>query len=155
MLVTIDDYTSGLNSSMPDFSDLRERLAVSTEDRIRDILGGRSSTPLPKVNAATLHAYYRHLSSRLVLPCEARYSSEADGMISPVTVKALVDPQTLPPDNRVGLCCMAHRRNKAEILPLVDVEVEPDSPNFQPLEDYWFWLWNFRESRSYRTSKPR
>ena len=54
----------------------------------------------------------------------------------------------MPSDNSAGLCCMAYHRNKAEILPLADVEVGIDSPNFQFLEDYWFWLWNWRESRS-------
>lgn len=141
---------------MVDFQDLYERLTVSTtEDRIRAILGVRRGTALPKVNAATILAYYRYLASCLTLPCEARYSSDADGTISLVTVTALLDPQTMPSDNSAGLCCMAYHRNKAEILPLADVEVGNDSPNFQFLEDYWFWLWNWRESRSYRPSKPR
>ena len=99
--------------------------------------------------------YYRYLASRLTLPCEARYSSDADGTIYPVTVTGLIDPQTMPSDNPVGLCCMVYHRNKAEVMPLVDIEVGYDSPNFQLLEDYWFWLWNWRESRSYRPSKPR
>ncbi len=141
---------------MTDFQDLYERLTVSTtEDRIRAILGVRNGRALPKVNAATMLAYYRFLSSRLTLPCKARYSSDADGTISLVMVSRLVDPQTIPPDHRAGLCCVAHHGSKAEILPLVDVEVEPDSPNFQFLEDYWFWLWNWRDSRSYRSAKPR
>lgn len=141
---------------MTDFQDLYERLTVSTtEDRIRAVLGVRNGTALPKVNAATMLTYYRYLASRLTLPCEARYSSDADGMIYPVTVTGLIDPQTMPPDNPVGLCCMVYHRNKAEVMPLVDIEVGYDSPNFQLLEDYWFWLWNWRESRSYRPSKPR
>lgn len=141
---------------MPNFQDLYERQTVSTtEDRIRAILGVRSGTSLPKVNAATMLTYYRYLASRLMLPCEARYSSDADGTISLVTVTELIDPQTMWSDNLVGLCCRAHRRNNAEILPLVGVEVEHDSPNFQFLEDYWFWLWNWRDSRPYRPSKPR
>ncbi len=126
-----------------------------TEDRIRAILGLQNGASMPKVNAATLLRYYRYLSSRLTLPCEARYSSDADATIYPVTVTGLVDPETMPSDNRAELCCIAYHRNKAEILPLVDIEVGDDSLNFPILEDYWFWLWNLRESRSYRPSKPR
>jgi hypothetical protein len=141
---------------MPDLQDLYKRLTVSTtEDRIRAILGVRNGAALPQVNAATMLTYYRFLSSRLTLPCEARYSSDADGTVSLVTVSGLVDPQTMPSDHRAGLCCVAQHGNKAEILPLVDVEVEPDSPNFQFLEDYWFWLWNGRDSGFCRPSKPR
>ena len=91
----------------------------------------------------------------MTLPCEAQYSSDADGTIYPVTVTGLVDFQTMPSDIWAGLCCMANHRNKAEILPLVDIEVGDDSPDFQILEDYWFWLWNWRESRFHRPSKPR
>lgn len=141
---------------MAGFQDLYERLTVSTtEDRIRAILGVRNGSALPKVNAATMLTYYRYLLSRLILPCGARYSSDADGTISLVTVTGLVDPQMMPSDIRTGLCCMAQHRNQPEILPLVDVEVGHDCPNFQLLEDYWFWLWNWRDSRSYRPTKPR
>ena len=98
--------------------------------------------------------YYHYLARRLTLPCEARYCSD-DGTVYPVTVTDLVDPKSMPSDSRAGLCCMANYRNRIEILPLVDVEVEHDSPNFQMFEDYWFWLWNWRESRRYAHSKPR
>jgi hypothetical protein len=141
---------------MAEFRNLYERLSASTtEDRIRVVLGVPSGMSLPKVNAVSMLTYYRYLSSRLILPSEARYSSDADGTISLVTINSLVDPRTMPSDNRAGLCCTAHHRNKAEILPLVDIEVEPDSPNFQILEDYWFWLWNWRENHPYRPAKPR
>jgi hypothetical protein len=124
------------------------------EDRIRAILGLQNWTSLPTVNAATMLNYYRYLSSRLTLPCEAQYSSD-DGMVYPVTVMGLVDPQMMPSDNQAGLCCMVYHRNKTDILPLVDIEVGHESSNFQILEDYWFWLWNWRESHFYRLSKPR
>jgi len=140
---------------MANFHDPYEQLPMpGPVDRIRAILELPRGASLPRVNAATMLTYYRYLSSRLALPCEARYSSD-DGTVYPVTVTGLVDPQTKPSDPWVGLCCMAYHRNKTEILPLVDIEVEHDSPNFQILEDYWFWLWNWRESRSYARFKSR
>jgi|SRR5208282_2242255 len=151
----MDNYSSGLYSSMVDFHDRSERPAVSrTEDRIRAILGVRSEAPLPKVDTTTMLRYYDYLSNCLTMPCEARYSS-AEGAISLVKITGLVDPETMLADSQTGLCCMAYHRNKPEILPLIDIEVGPDSPNFQFLEDYWFWLWNWRESHAYRPSKPR
>ena len=138
------------------FQDPYEQLPMpGTEDRIRAILGTPKGASLLKVNAATMLTYCRYLSSRLTLPCEARYSSDADGTVYPVTVTHLLDPVMMPSDTQAGLCCIAYYRNKADILPLVDIEVGRASPNFQILEDYWFWLWNLRESRTYRPSKPR
>ena len=141
---------------MADFQDPYEQLpAPGTEDRIRAILGVRRGALLPRVNAATMLRYYRYLASRLTLPCEARYSSDDDDTIYPITVTGLVDPQTMPSDSQAGLCCTVHFMNTADIMPLINIEVENDSPNFQILEDYWFWSWNWSESHSTRPSKPR
>jgi len=142
--------------SVADFHDPYEQLPTpGTEDRIRALLGFQKGTSLPNVNSETMLRYYRYLLNRLTLPFEALYSSDAVSSVSPVTVTGLVDPQTMPSDDRTGLCCIAYHRNRLDFLPLVDIEVEHDSPNFPLLEDYWFWLWNGRESRSYRLSKPR
>ena len=148
-------HESSMALSMADFQDPYEQLPAPGTDRIRAILGLRSGASLPTVNAETMLAYYRYLSSCLTLPCEARYSSDAAGTVYPVTVTGLVDPQTAPSDNRIGLACVAYCRNKLDFLPLLDIEVEHDSPNSQILEDYWFWLWNWRESRSCRPSQRR
>jgi hypothetical protein len=129
---------------MADFQDPYEQLPMpATEDRIRAILALPPRASLPKVDAAMMLTYHRYLSSRLTLPCEARYCAD-DGTVYPVTVISLADPQTIPSADRTGLGCIAHRGNRADILPLVDIEVADDSPNFQVLEDYWFWWWNFR-----------
>jgi hypothetical protein len=125
-----------------------------TEDRVRAILGIAQGSSLPKVSSAALLGYYRYLSSRLVLPCEAQFSVD-DGTVYPVTVLRLADPQTMPSDSRAGLCCVVQLRDTAEIIPLAEIEMGCDSPNFQILEDYWFWFWNWRECRSYPPSKPR
>jgi hypothetical protein len=150
------DAPRSTDSPAVDFQDPYEQLPMpAPEDRVRAILGLCRGASLPKINAATLFRYYRYLSSRLTLPCEARYSSDSDDTVYPVTVIRLVDPQTMRCDNRAGLSCIVYQRNKADALPLVDIEVGHDCPNFQILEDYWFWVWNWRESRSCCPSKPR
>ncbi len=150
-----DSSSADVAARSPDLSMpvLPDRLAMpGTEDRIRAIFGLGRGGALPAVNSATMLTYYRHLLDCLALPCEAVYSSDTGG-IHPVTVTALVDPQATPSDG-AALCCIAVHSNKVESLPLVDIEVEPDNPNFQSFEDYWFWYWNLRESHLYRPSKP-
>jgi hypothetical protein len=29
-------------------------------------------------------------------------------------------------------------------VPLIELEIPGDSPNFQLIEDYWHWFWNWR-----------
>ena len=132
--------------SVADFQDPFDQLPTPGTDRIRAILGLRKGASLPKVNAERMLRYYRYLLPHLTLPCEARFSSDAAGVVYPVAVTGLVDPETTPSDKRTGLCCIVSYRNDVGFLPLVDIEVDADSPNFQLLEDYWFWLWNWRES---------
>jgi hypothetical protein len=126
------------------------------EDRIRAVLGLQNGHALPHVNQSTLLRYYQYLSSRLTLPFEAQFSAETEPVVYPVTVIGLVDPRKSPNDPLVGVSCVAHVRNKASVLPLVDIEVAPDSPNFAALEDYWYWLWNWRELHAdVATFRPR
>ena len=139
---------------MTAFQDPYDELPSPGTDRIRAILGLRGGMSLPKVTAKTMQRYYRYLSRHLTLPCEAHYSDD-NGTIYPVTVTGLADPATTLSDNRAGLYCVVYYRNELGLLPLVDIEVGHDSPSFQLLEDYWFWVWNWRESHSYYPSKAR
>ena len=29
-------------------------------------------------------------------------------------------------------------------VPLVDVELNENAPNYRLIEDYWYWFWNWR-----------
>jgi hypothetical protein len=118
---------------------------MTPEDRIRAILGPRGCSSLPGVSAAALLKFYRYLTPRLTLPFEARYCAQTEPVVYPVTVTGLVDPTSRPADPSAGLSCLTHLRNRSAVLPLIDVEVADDSPNFRLLEDYWYWLWNARE----------
>ena len=118
------------------------------EERIRAILGPPSSSRLPPVNPATLVKYYQYLASRLTFPFECRYYSEAERVVYPVTVIGLVDPRTSPADAATGLFCAIYLKDKQGVLPLVEIEVADDSPNFQIIEDHWYWVWNRCESPS-------
>jgi hypothetical protein len=139
----------------PHLEDPYERLAAqSPEERIGAVLGTGSHSSLPQVNQATLTKYARYLSSRLTFPFEARYSSETEPVVYPVTVTELVDAEKSAEDHFTGVLCTAHLKNKTATLPLVDIEVAEGSPNFQILEDYWYWLWNWRELRL-KAARPR
>jgi hypothetical protein len=129
-----------------DTEDAYERVTGQRrEDRIRTVLGLGGGSSLPPVDPATLRKYHHYLAWRLTFPFEAQYSAEAEPLVYPVTVVGLVDPADAIPDPMVGLCCVSHVKNKLATLPLVDMEVAEDSPNFRILDDYWYWLWNWRE----------
>jgi hypothetical protein len=126
---------------------IAESLAPSDrEGRIRVALG-LARGPLPKMGIPWLHNYHEYLAVRLSLPFQAR-CAEGIGRLGQfacvVEVIALLNPDETHDIECVGLVCTARCGNQTAELPLVDLEVEAASPNYQPLEDYWYWVWNWR-----------
>ncbi len=108
---------------------------------------GTNGRRLPTVNAATLRRYYRYLSQNLSLPCPAWYPEptllEEDGDY-PCTVLELIDPANGPGDEFDGIFCKVRKGTWERSLPLIELELPPDGPNYQLVEDYWDWFWHWR-----------
>jgi hypothetical protein len=112
------------------------------EQKTRAILDTPTG-PLPPVEPESLQRYYHFLANGLTFPFPAVYHEpvgQTQDATHRITVFGLCDPLEHPSEH--GLMCRAmHVRQPLE-LPLVEVEVGPDSPNFQLVEDYWSWAWN-------------
>lgn len=115
-------------------------------DRIKAALGplgGRS----PSVHADTLSRYYRYLAARLSLPFGATYpepTTPREEMEYRCAVVKLLDPSRDIGDEFDGIFCKT-RKGKYEInLPLTELRVSEGSPDFQLIEDYRYWFWNWR-----------
>ncbi len=102
---------------------------------------------LPKVVEAALASYYRYLSERLALPVVAWYHGPAG---SPeerehlCTVIELIDPASGVGDAFDGIFCTVRKGKHELILPLIELELPPESPNYQLVENYWDWFWHWR-----------
>lgn len=115
---------------------------LAQDQRIRAILA-TAAGPLPAVGSESLDRYYHFLTGRLALPFQAVYYEQVgrwDDARYRVTVVGLRDPAKHPVDQ--GIICRAVRRGKPVDLPLVELEIDPENPNFQLIEDYWSWAWN-------------
>ena len=113
------------------------------DDRVNLILGATGDDPVPDVNEETLQAYWRYLSSNLVVPFEAKHCPE-DGPENAVTVTRLSDPEEYDCDEFYGLFCEARLRSRQIIVPLGEIEVKKGKPNHQLIDDYLYWFWNWR-----------
>ena len=129
-------------------------LDVVTEPPSRDGQIGRitaalglASGPLPNVDDETFLRYYEYLSANLTFPFTAHYPEPANSREETqfrCTVLELLDPSEYCGDMFDGIFSKT-RKGKYEInLPLIELEVAPDSPNFQLIDDFWYWLWNWR-----------
>jgi hypothetical protein len=115
------------------------------KDRIMAALG--SGTSLPTVDEELLARYYHYLSEHLCFPFCAHYPKPATSREEKefrCTVLELLDPAKYLGDGFDGIFCKT-RKGKYEInLPLIELELPDDHPNFEFIEDYWYWFWNYR-----------
>jgi hypothetical protein len=114
--------------------------------RIRLALGSNRER-LPTVDEETLSRYYRYLSANLTLPFAAHFpkptTSEEDNEFR-CTVVSLIDPAEYLGDGFDGMFCKTRKGEYDLNLPLIDLYLPENSRNFQWIEDYWFWFWNYR-----------
>ena len=94
-----------------------------------------------------LFRYYQYLSANLRFPFVAHYpeptNSREEGEFRCVAL-GLLGPEYQPGDEWTG-CIPKTRKGPHELnLPLIELAVPQNSRNFQLIEDYWYWLWNWR-----------
>jgi hypothetical protein len=115
-------------------------------DRILAVLG-MAGDHLAQVDEETLSRYYRYLSANLSFPFVAHYPEPTNPQEESdfrCVVLELLDPAKHLGDEFDGIFCKT-RKGKYEInLPLTELRVSGGGPNFQFIEDYLFWFWNWR-----------
>jgi hypothetical protein len=108
---------------------------------------GPTTGGLPKVDEDTLARYYTYLSATLALPFTAYYPQPMNAQEHAqfrCTVLELLDPTQHPGDAFDGIFCKVRKGNFEVNLPLIELHVPHDSPDFHLTEDYWYWFWNWR-----------
>jgi hypothetical protein len=126
----------GLAGDGPSLQERRIRLAV-----------GVTRGPLPPITRQSLCSYYSYLLDRLTFPFEGQYAEERlfqRAIVASVTVAGIVRPDETPDLENSGILATALRAQQELHVPLSDIEIGEGSPNFQLLEDYWYWFWNSR-----------
>jgi hypothetical protein len=127
-----------LVTELPRGDDQKERILATlgpTDDR------------LPVVDDDTLHEYYEYLSANLSLPFTAHYPkpmNPREEVLHECTVLGLFDPSKCVNNEIDGIFCRTQKAEFEVNLPLVELDVPKGSFNFQMIEDYWDWFWNWR-----------
>lgn len=99
------------------------------------------------VSQDTLGRYYRYLSANLVFPFAAGYPGakiSPDAREYQCQVLELIDPAKYLGDGFDGMYCKTRKGAYELNLPLIDLHLPEDNPNFQLIDDYWCWFWNWR-----------
>ena len=112
------------------------------EERIRAAFALPSDAPLPKVKEGTLLRYHEYLAQKISFPFQALYDDTSPPirqLVRHVTVVGLSDN---PRRRQYGLFCKVQIGDAVTEVPLADLGIPEDNPNFQLIEDYLRWLWS-------------
>jgi hypothetical protein len=108
---------------------------------------GPAADGLPKVDQNTLAQYHAYLSAKMSLPLTAYYpqpTTAREKVEFCCRVVELLDPTRHLGDEFDGIFCKIRKGDFEVNLPLVELNVPDEDPDFQLIEDYSFWFWNWR-----------
>jgi hypothetical protein len=119
--------------------------SVGQVQRIMAALGAKGG--VPAVSEETLTRYHRYLAAKLSLPFVAYYpqpTNRRESVEFRRVVVELLDPARYACDEIDGIFCKTRQGDFEVNLPLIELHLPDESPNSQLIEDYWYWMWNWR-----------
>lgn len=102
---------------------------------------------VPRVAEETLATYHQYLAEKLSLPFVAYYpqpTNSRENIEFRRVVVELLDPTRYACDEIDGIYCKTRQGEFEVNLPLIELHLPKNSPNAQLIEDYWYWMWNWR-----------
>ncbi len=140
----VPDTGGSLDIEHPTNITTRSLSPKDQDDRIRMVLGLTSNDTLPEVDAEKLEQYHKYLASNVIFPFQAKCGAEY-GRRARVKVIGLGDPAEEPMiDDEYGLLCRARLERRIVIVPLGELDNVKGKPNRQLVEDYCYWVHNWR-----------
>jgi hypothetical protein len=112
--------------------------------RIQAVFGLPEDAPLPRVDRGTLLTYRQHLESHLRVPFDALHAETRPPvrhLVHSVRVLRVLDVEHHVGD---GLLCEVQNHRGTKALPLAEVGVREENPNYQIVDDYAYWFINCR-----------
>ncbi len=114
------------------------------EARIGSVFGLFSGDPLPRACRDSLLTYYEHFAARLSFPFDGEFQQRAEPLPGPRCVIIVRLLQKAGVNESDGILCRAVHDKGARGVPLVNVRVALNSANSQLIDDYCYWLRNYR-----------
>lgn len=95
---------------------------------------------MPEPDEQTQRQYLDYLKLHLAFPFQASAPDSEES--ETIQVFAFAEPPIDPDD---GILCVGSTGKHESYIPLSNIEVEEDDPNFQYIEDYADWSWEAAE----------
>ena len=113
------------------------------DDRICMVFGLTSDDPLPYDSKATELTYFNYLKNNLVFPFSATFTDPVKNRSQEITVIGMCDE--FPINEGFGVICEVLDGGEKRQMPLSELKLEPENPNYQMVDDYTTWFVNSPE----------
>jgi hypothetical protein len=114
------------------------------DDRIRSVFGLTSDDPLPEESDESELTYFNYLKANLAFPFAAQFHDPVKDRRREVTVVGMCDSFSV--DEGFGVMCEVLDGGEKTEMPVSELEVQQDNPNYQMVDDYITWFVNAPET---------
>jgi hypothetical protein len=115
-------------------------LPENEAERIRAVFGLYGEAALPSVNGYTLRIYHDYLAAHLSFPFTALYAESKPPLRQLVRYASVLGLQDLSGRPSQGILCKIDGASLVRELPLVEIGVRDDDPNYWLIDDYASWF---------------
>ena len=111
--------------------------------RIRAVFGLSNDRPIPRVSRARLLEYRAFLVANLSFPFEALHAETTPPVRQLFRYVTVIGLSDMPPYLDGLLCKVRSPQGEIEV-PLSELGVREENPNYPLVDDYAYWFWNWR-----------
>jgi hypothetical protein len=127
-----------------------DREIRGAKERINPVFGLTAEDDWPDINGQTLEIIFDHLISTVSFPFNAEFAmpdrEKGGENITIIEVHNIVDPDTTEDLEAYGLVCEAADDRGNFKVPLSEIVIQQDDPNYRLIEDYCVWYWEVKQS---------
>jgi hypothetical protein len=127
-----------------------DREIIEARERMAPIFGITTDDNWPDINHQSMEILYDHLISNVSFPFKAEFSmpdpEKGGEAITDIYVDNIVDPDLIDETEAYGLICEAREEKGGFKVPLSEIVIKQDDPNFNLIEDYCIWYWEMKNT---------
>ena len=127
-----------------------DREIRDAKERMNPIFGLTSEEEWPDINGQNLEIIFDHLISTVSFPFKAEFAmpdpDKGGESITIIEVYNIIDPDTTDDLDAYGLVCEASDERGHFKVPLSEIVIHQDDPNYHLVEDYCIWYWEVKQA---------
>jgi hypothetical protein len=118
-------------------------LEQQAKKRLAAVFDVDADGDLPPVNMRTLEVYYDYVKSKIQYPFRGVFTMQNGEATVYIDVEAIsiMDTDETPELDKYGLICEVKYEGQIGKMPIAEIVINQEDPNYDYIEDYCIWFW--------------